>query len=141
MKVWIVTTGEYSSKYTLGIFSSEKLANDYSDYVYGLWDNFYGCARPTCWECEIDEPVGPMQQGMKPFTGHIHLSTGEFREDPKVMDYAPGVEYAECGDVVPQCLRHGENWLAIYAWAKDADHAAKIMTDKRRQWLVENEGR
>jgi hypothetical protein len=136
MKVWVVERGEYSGRMILGIFSTEELADQYAEWADGNPTNGYG--ESSYWECELDAQFNPVQRGFRLYNGTITAKSGEFKDpiwperDPEWDGEELKMEVAERGPAPNTQV------LCFEVWARDADHAAKIMTDKRRQWLVEN---
>ena len=124
MKVYIATSGRYSDRRIMGVYSNEELATKAQD----LYD-----ADNTIEEFELDiypdSPPGlfPWSVGMDADGNMPELYGGnperEKAEDFKEM-YLPYSRYGK------------EKILMFYVWARDSDHAIKISGEKRAQLIA-----
>jgi len=120
MKVYVVTTGEYSAYGTNAIFTDAEKAKEYSE----LLDDSNGVDE---WETDPVVPEHP--KGTLSFSGGIDRGGDIFvrRGDPDARSERR--EYINAP---------GEYHYSLVVWARDKDHARKIVAEKRARILALN---
>ena len=120
MKVYVVTTGEYSDYGTNAIFTDAEKAKEYSE----LLDDSNGVDE---WETDPVVPEHP--KGTLSFSGGFG-SDGDIsvkRVDPDAR--SKRIDYSNTP---------GRAYYRLVVWARDEEHARKIVAEKRARILALN---
>lgn len=128
MKIFIVTTGEYSDYSIDSVFSSKELAEKYIE------DNKDSLSNPMIEPYIIDSVVP--QNGLIPFKVKMHRGGTS-----DVVIYKGGEQYkTNTNGLVEINIRNGINkyFLVAIIKARDKEHAAKIANERRGQLIAEN---
>lgn len=138
MKVWVVEQGEYSDYRVVGVFSSRENAQLVADAING---ERVACDA-TVAEWLMDPAVADLNAGRRPFVVHmLRDGTVERCEAWQITGYELAGKFdiwrrsealAYAGTDKPDCL-------SATVWATDAEHAVKIVNEKRVQMIASGE--
>lgn len=126
MKVYVVTDGEYSDYHIVAIFTDKKAANEYNKEML-LNEN-----SVLTMETDVVEksPVGlyPYEVYME-YDGAVkilrRMSIDNFKPGETLLNFKNGEKI--------------ENYLSARVYAKNEEHAVKIVNEKRTQMIARNE--
>lgn len=124
IKLWVCSSGEYSDRKNMCVYTSEEDARRVS--------SARGWNEPQ--PLDLDPAIPPeIASGLTFFSLAMVKDTGRVMYGPYPTDQW------ECERKDHRYNRHGFGvcW-GFYCWARDADHAVKIAADRRRQLLAEN---
>ena len=130
MKVYVVTAGKYSDYHIVAIFTDEKVANKYNEEML-LNDNSVLTMETDVVE---ESPVGlyPYEVYME-YDGTVailhRISIDDFKPCENLINFKHGVKHGD----------KNENYLKALVYAKDKEHAVKIVNEKRTQMIARNE--
>lgn len=117
--IYVVTSGEYSDHRIEGVYSTKELAaatitdaNEIEEY-------------------ELDVAADTVRLGFKPYRV-------TFDTDWRMSATVRSVNLAGLG-IESSPAVHEWRVLHVYCWAKDEGHAAKIASEKRAAYLLENQ--
>ena len=127
MKVYVVTSGEYSDYGLDGVFSSRELAQKHIDTL-----TFDGgrCEFNEILELELDPNKAELISGRVPFQV-------DMRKDGGIFNIERSDSYLYSQSIWNPC-RSDEMILRVYCAAKDEKHAIKITNEKRAQLIALN---
>lgn len=121
MKIYVLSTGEYSDCRVMGVFSTREKAE-----VYGRQFN-----SEDIGEFELDV-LTPHPEGYQSWELWINVETGEILK-PHVNDDQPNERYAFM-------LTYNNIEAIIHCWARDEAHAIKIAGERRAEYLARKAG-
>jgi hypothetical protein len=128
-KVFVVTSGSYSDYRIDAIFTTRELAQSFiDDFKAHDW------RQMDIEEWDLDPNKTHLKQNRKPYFLRINKK-GDVT-DLEVADSAYGFEQ----DIPDAEISYTPNleWMNIYCFAADDDHAVKIAGEKRSQILAAN---
>jgi hypothetical protein len=131
--VFAVECGEYSDYHVLGVYSTREKAQAMLNAIFrpngdGTYKVGYGDDQPTIVEWDLDPGVEELQQGYVRFEVEMKRD-GEVRHVREQID--------GCG-VTPRFYSHP--WaLRADVWAKNNNHAVKIVNERRAQMIANGE--
>lgn len=130
MKIYVVTTGEYSDYGIEAIFSSKEKAQEFSNFFYDKSDNYTNKeGQVRIEEYELDK-IYEFPKGKLPFVICMEKNGDStcYQQTPTDFEEAESL-YLRTSD--------SEIVLSKNLWAKDKEHAVKI-TNERRAFLIAN---
>jgi hypothetical protein len=128
-KVWVVEQGEYSDYHVVGVFSSQQNAEMAAAFVTAR--NEYRPATVAEWP--IDPSIADVNAGRSQF----EVSMGR---DGTVSECEPVIDlYKAVWQNTVELWGMG-SYLHAVVWATDADHAVKIVNERRGQMIARGEG-
>ena len=125
MKVYVLTSGEYSDYHIVGVTLEEEKARQYAD-----WYN-KGNPREVEWGCgmeveEYETDAFNELQGLYSVTGNL----GDLKAEPsEYTGQTGGVVYLKDGKI--------KKGVTTYVRAKDEKHAIKIGAEKIAKYMAE----
>lgn len=123
-KIWVVEKGDYSDYRVVGVFTSEEKAKQICDLINR--DGHFDAATVAEWP--LDQAVNEINQG-------LDYWAVEMNREGKVT-YTNKIGWAgwEWGTSI-----NSRGRLHSSVWAKDEQHAVKIVNEKRAQMIAMNE--
>lgn len=123
MKIFVVSSGEYSDYRIYAVYTDEAMAQRQAQVAKGDVE-----------EWESDQPISEHEQpGMLCFQGDIEVESGTMY----VHQCWPG----QAMQVINKAYSFGTHGrpevLFVRCWARDAEHAGKIMVERRQELLRE----
>lgn len=138
MTVWIAFAGEYSGRFTVGVFSNKEAAELAS--ITGEYNGYMN--RPDVEEWEIEDTATVIDQE---YTDRIMATwtkngLGNYwvflRGDETTVERVSG-EYRKEEDISPAVEGVRPEIYEGAVWARDEEHAAKIASERRARKLAE----
>jgi hypothetical protein len=124
--MYVITEGEYSDYSIVAVFSTKQLAQKFIDaHKASRWSS------PRIEEYELDPRQGALNLNHKPFAVRM-----ERCGDVVECEHSEVLNTTE-RDSEPSFDREGN--LHDVVWAKNGDHAVKIVSERRRQLIANNE--
>lgn len=136
-KVWIIEQGCYSDYHVVGIFSTREKAQRVCDWVNAMepYD------RAEIAERALDPVVDELNAGLRQW--RVHMLRDGSTEYIKQQDSTYGMEGAcELWDRPNAPAHKGKNMpvvLTATVWATDADHAIKVVNERRVKMIASGE--
>lgn len=127
-KVFIVTSGEYSDYHIEAVFSTREQAERWCDLFTS--SKGYAADQPGVEEWDLDL-LGQRGDDLKPYFGRMDKDGNSSEVEKAIRSYGFREKCPEMGFDV-KCKLYG------YVWAKDEQHAIKILNEKRLTLLAEN---
>lgn len=126
MKVYILTKGEYSNYHIVAVFSTKEKAEECKILFTDEYTD-----RIEIEEYEIDK-IPECPEGLLPFDVKMYIDTGEAEAHRKSLD---------CLEEKYELREDTKRKKYIYwsGFAKDEQHAIKIVSEKRSQQVVNKE--
>lgn len=136
-KVWIIEQGSYSDYRVVGIFSSSENAHKVCAWI----NSTEPYDRAEVAERTLDPVVDDLNAGRRQWYVHMHRdgttetvrpndSTYHLENNGHIWDRPNAPAYK--GQGLPALLTY-------YVWATDADHAVKIVNERRIQMIANGE--
>lgn len=122
MKVYVITSGDYSDYHICAVTLDKEKAEKYAEHI----DTGYQDVNVE--EYDTDHIDTYMKYG-KSF--HVEIYMPGFR-----IDYVYGNEHERAERIFP----HNYTMYGVDVNAKDKDHAVKVATDRLAKYLAEEEG-
>jgi hypothetical protein len=116
--VYIATSGSYSSYTILGVFSSKEIAEEFS--------RAFPDASIDAFELDAKSPYPPGKKAYR--VAFRKTGTSEMH----VIQTDPDLVLQLSGNVRPW----DEDFVAVWCWADDEQHACKIASEQRTQWTA-----
>jgi len=132
MKVYVLTAGDYSDYHIVGVFSTKEKAQEFKKLFPAEWnDEYYDDDYDGIKEYDLDyngRYQGMIDNGLHQYDAVMNVETEKGR--------------ASLTDVEQLLTDNGFNgvydgWIYKRVWAKDKDHAIKILSELRRETLAE----
>lgn len=118
--VYIVTSGDYSDYSIRAVFDNEDLAKRFTCQYGGeieLW--------------EMNENTTQIMEGLTFWRVWVEKN-GDVTDSEKT--YPWGEQQTTAVPIYRMCSL--EPYLEVHCWARDEDHAIKIATEKRQEWMA-----
>lgn len=130
MKVYVVTSGQYSEYGIWGVFSTKETAQKFISDRRELHkdDNLYYDNFNDIDEYEVDQLNKIIERGYKSYIGSMD-------SDGNIINIE---EYSKDVDVAVNSFNIIKNELRFSIVARSQEHAIKIANDKRVQFLLNN---
>lgn len=140
MKVYIITSGEYSDysidAVTLDKDQAEKMVNVFPEErieEYDTDDFPKLITNDPCWICEYNLPTRNIMDGK--------IINNESIEIHQEDDFWHAYDFKELNKVINKIRINGSIYgFRMYIQAKDKEHAKKIFYDKVAEWKAEQKG-
>ena len=127
-KVYIVTNGEYSDYHIVNVFSDKGKAEKYVKAIYGINDEV--CIE----EYDVDKYPKQIDKKLKHWWVEM-LKNGEV-DGCMVSD---SHKYSDCRYyILNNFMTEHVDYLNVFCWAKDKQHAIKIANEKRAMLVASN---
>lgn len=137
--VWVIEQGEYSDYRVVGVFSSRENAEAVAAL---LGKEEYG-DKPTVAEWPLDPVVNELHQGLKPYRVVMAADGTAEKCEPKnevsAYDIKSGVTIWERSTAPAYRGKGVQDCIHGIVWAKDEQHAVKVMNEKRAQMIASGE--
>lgn len=122
--VWVLTAGEYSDYHLVGVYSTKEKADQISKLAGRDCNNPFSVV--------IDEGLDKIELGLNPFT--IRMS-----KDGKVLSSHTYFYWNDMLSDVRWCYGNMfDDSFDLEVWAKDLEHAIKIVNEKRIYLIANN---
>lgn len=128
--VWVIEAGDYSDYRVVGVFSSRENA------AMVMARMREGYSTPTISKWPLDPMVAELAQGLTLHRVVMAIDgTLERCDEREIPSYdgmgADGFFVSRVGD--------GGEVAAATVWARDKEHAVKIVNERRLQWIAKGE--
>lgn len=137
MKVYVLTSGNYSDYHIVGVTTDKKTADDYKAIFEAPKRDEWSITERINIEV-YDTDCLYSDTSLVPFIVNFTASTGEIRNIINCFEDGTYSFYDFSADKV----RYDRRWdrLSIHVKAKDEEHAKKIACDKLAEWKAKREG-
>lgn len=137
MKIWAIEMGSYSDYHIVGVFSSKENA----EMIVSKMDMKY--ETPNIVEWEVDPSIAELNANMKQFK--IIMRKDGSTEKTTELDFFDEYDLCSSYDVWERTKagayshdpQQFPDVLNCTVWARDTEHAIKIVNEVRLQWVVE----
>ncbi len=139
--VWVIEQGEYSDYHVVGIFTSEAAAR----LVLERLDTEYSSYSHTIDEWPLDPAVEELNAGLTRW-GLLMLRDGTVEQAPQPVgltgySIVNEIKLWERSKALAYQGKDTPDVLNAAVWARDSEHAIKIVNERRTQMIASDEWR
>lgn len=138
MTIYAVSSGEYSDWTIEAVFSTREKAEQFKqDYFGGSYD----CV--DIWEWDIDSRLGDKREFVTHFECLLNLRTGEMLRQTSRVQLRKDYEMSrrDYPESVAEPASHAPDGYAFGHSIKNEQHAQKLASEARQNWLRQNSQR
>jgi len=128
---YIVTSGEYSDYHIDAVFSTRKKAEEYIETRKEFSEQ--AATEPPSfdiepWEIDATESLSPIKHGYRAYSVWMRRQGNSNVEEIR--------DYWEAEEIERNSMQQDAGWLMMRVWAKDEQHAVKIVNEKRTMLIA-----
>jgi hypothetical protein len=132
--VWVIEQGEYSGYRVTGVFTSEENAQFIADRINAIEQGRYGEATVDEWPLnpgidEINKGLSKWRIGMLK-NGNVYYAEPD---DARLVDINESYFYLQ------EAYGERPEMIVSKVWARDEQHAVKIVNERRTQMIANGE--